>query len=241
MHNFKIFLLAFLLLSPTLVRAQDSYDAYDPFADYSEFEEASEEEADINFFKNGRFLALGLIVGYRSFSSTLGEIYDGGANFGVALNYFFDLKFSMVFSYTSSDHPYDIPYGAIRQSGTVGMSGVGFDVRYYLNTQNVTKGLAKFNPYLSAGYTTTTLTQTISGQADIRKNSAGAFDLGFGTEFPLMRGKMYVGLEFQYQLINWPGENTKLIIDDGTGTPVETNYVPAGDAYRILSSIGINF
>ena len=35
--------------------AQSGTDAYDPFVDYSEFEEVSEEEADINFFRNGRF------------------------------------------------------------------------------------------------------------------------------------------------------------------------------------------
>ena len=33
----------------------DADDTYDPFADYSEFDEAQEEEADINFFRNGRF------------------------------------------------------------------------------------------------------------------------------------------------------------------------------------------
>ena len=36
-------------------------DSYDPFADYSEFEEDSQEEADIHFFRNGRFFTLGFI------------------------------------------------------------------------------------------------------------------------------------------------------------------------------------
>lgn len=241
MHQFKKFLLIFTLTFPVYSHAQDSYDAYDPFADYSEFEEASEEEADINFFKNGRFLALGLVAGYRGFSSSLGKIYEGGMNYGIALNYFFDLKFSVVFSYTSSDHPYTITENPYTQSGTVEMSGVGFDVRYYLNTQNVTKGLAKFNPYLSLGYSSITLTQTITNQPDLRKNSVGGFDLGVGTEFPLMRGKMYAGFEFQYQLVNWPGEGTRIVIDDGSGGSIPTNVVPTGDAYRLLGSIGINF
>ncbi len=34
----------------------DADDTYDPFADYSEFDEAQDEEADINFFRNGRFV-----------------------------------------------------------------------------------------------------------------------------------------------------------------------------------------
>ena len=33
-------------------------ESFDPFSDYSEFDESSDEEADINFFRNGRFLTV---------------------------------------------------------------------------------------------------------------------------------------------------------------------------------------
>ena len=58
-------------------------DAYDPFSDYSEFEESAEEEADINFFRNGRFFTLGFIGGYRSFTETLGGITSDAPTFGL--------------------------------------------------------------------------------------------------------------------------------------------------------------
>src|SRR5580704_6306750 len=54
---------------------------FDPFSDYSEFEEGSEEEADINFFHNGRFFSIGLLGGYESFTDTLGEIYSPSFQF----------------------------------------------------------------------------------------------------------------------------------------------------------------
>lgn len=43
----------------TLDQPTDIDEAFDPFSDYSEMEQDAEEEADINFFKNGRFLTLG--------------------------------------------------------------------------------------------------------------------------------------------------------------------------------------
>ena len=46
-----------------LLAQTDPEEAYDPFTDYSEFDEASDEEADINFFRNGRFFTVGLAMG----------------------------------------------------------------------------------------------------------------------------------------------------------------------------------
>ena len=64
--EFKPFLLA---------QAADD-DAFDPFSDYSEFDEATEEEADINFFRNGRFLTVGFQLGVKGFTDNLAEIID---------------------------------------------------------------------------------------------------------------------------------------------------------------------
>ena len=46
--------LGLVLSSPTGFAQDEEGNVYDPFIDYSEFEEAGEEEADINFFRNGR-------------------------------------------------------------------------------------------------------------------------------------------------------------------------------------------
>ncbi|MCB0410979.1 MAG: hypothetical protein KDD22_00530, partial [Bdellovibrionales bacterium] len=60
--------------SPIWIAQSEGTDAYDPFADYSEFESSEEEEAYINFFRNGRFFTLGFIGGYRTFTETMGDI-----------------------------------------------------------------------------------------------------------------------------------------------------------------------
>lgn len=57
------------LQNPSYLIAQsDPDEAFDPFTDYSEFDESSDEEADINFFQNGRFFTFGLITGTRGFT-----------------------------------------------------------------------------------------------------------------------------------------------------------------------------
>ena len=59
LRMWKRFLILFLVVFCHQVSfAQDDFsedDTYDPFADYSEFDASEEEEADIRFFKNGRF------------------------------------------------------------------------------------------------------------------------------------------------------------------------------------------
>lgn len=221
-----------------ILLAQDSYDAYDPFADYSEFEEASEEEADIHFFKNGRFFTLALFGGYRSFTGTYNQLYSPSGNFGVSLSYFFDLKFAFQISYTTGSHDLNLilkngdPY-----SGTLKVQGTGFDIKYYMNTQNVTKGLATFNPYLGLGISQLSRTQTLSTQtSDTAKENSMAFQATAGFEIPMMRNKMYVGAEAQYQYVGFQDEGSLLVVND-INQGIERN----GDLYRVNFIVGFNF
>jgi hypothetical protein len=75
-HLLHLLSFAFLLtvsLGTSPVFAQETDESYDPFADYSEFAESAEQEADINFFRNGRFFTLGFQGGYRRFTETMGS------------------------------------------------------------------------------------------------------------------------------------------------------------------------
>ena len=53
----KILLLLFLIVSlfhqHSYAQSTDIDEGFDPFSDYNEIEQSAEEEADINFFKNG--------------------------------------------------------------------------------------------------------------------------------------------------------------------------------------------
>jgi hypothetical protein len=216
--------------------AQENYDAYDPFADYSEFDEATDEEADIYFFKNGRFFTLGLFGGYRTFTDTMGQVYKGAPNYGILLAYFFDLKFAIQISYVTGDHNFDFTAGGQRFRGTLKVSGFSFDIKYYLNMQNVTKGLADINPYIFGGLTQLSREQQRDDQNGIEKDSAMGFQFGVGTEFPVMRNRMHIGLEAMYQFVNFSGEGNELIVN---GNP--TNTTLNGDVIRLQAIWGFNF
>src|SRR5690606_18407978 len=124
----------------------------DPFADFSEFEDSAEEEADINFFQNGRFFTLGFIGGYRRWTGTYADIFDPGTSFGLFISYFFDLRFALQVSFQNSDHAFTIEDPSNPSPGNLSRTALGIDLKYYLNTQNVTRGLANLNPYLFGGF-----------------------------------------------------------------------------------------
>ena len=212
-------------------------DSYDPFADYSEFEENQEQEADINFFRNGRFFTLGAIAGYRGFTENLRNMYSGGATYGLFLSYFFDLRFALQISFLTGDHSLNFNANGTKVTGTIGFTNVSFYLKYYFNTQNVTKGLADLNPYLAGGFSQVTRTSTVDGQPAFGRDTATGFDLGFGMEFPMMRNKMYLGWQATYQLVTFKGENTEIRLADNAPTGV----YPTGDSYYLVGILGVNF
>jgi hypothetical protein len=223
---------------PGLRTAQfDADDTYDPFADYSEFDEAQEEEADINFFRHGRFVTIGFLAGMRGFTEGLGSLYTPAPSFGVFLSYFFDLRFAMQFSYQTSSHAFHVASATESTSGTVGIDDFGLDFKYYINTQNVTKGLAKFNPYIIAGIARIDRTASIQNISGFSKEGAMGFDLGAGIEIPMLRNKMYFGAQAMYQLINFQDANSEIIFDDQDAT----GKYPNGGSYTLLGILGVNF
>ena len=225
-------------LRGTRLAQNETDDAYDPFADYSEFEESMDEEEDINFFRNGRMLTLGFIGGYRGWTQTLGSIYTGNATFGLFLSYFFDLRFAMQIGYLTSDHTIVIKGAGFNPiQGTINISDLSLLLKYYFNTQNVTRGLADLNPYLVAGFSQIYRTETDTGSTASAKDSAFGFDIGAGLEVPIMRNKMYLGLQGLYQLINFADEAQ--VKQDNQG--IKTGVSPAGDSFLVLGIIGINF
>lgn len=250
---FRIFLLAFLLglnlLSPTQALAESDYksyllaqvdpdEAYDPFTDYSEFDEESDEEADINFFRNGRFFTVGLAGGMRGFTGNFANTYEGAPTFGLFLTYFFDLRLAMSLGFQTGDHA--VKFSVNNQSktytGNVSITSMNFDLKYYMNTQNVTRGLADLNPYILGGLAQFYRTYTIAGLDGFSRDSTMGFDLGAGLEIPLMRKKAYLGIQGTYHYVNFSDENKSYV--DGT-EKLDQNIT--GDFYNLLFILGMNF
>jgi hypothetical protein len=225
---------------PGILLAQaEGDDTYDPFSDYSEFEESVEEEEDINFFRNGRLLTLGFLGGYRAWTGNLNAIYSGSPGFGLFLSYFFDLRFALQIGYLTSDHTMvvkGVP-GTETVQGSVSASDVSFLLKYYFNTQNVTRGLADLNPYMVAGFSQIYRTITVSGVDGAAKDSAFGFNVGAGLEIPMMRNKMFFGLQGNYQIINFADEGT--VIRDANDA--KTGVTPNGDSWLVIGVLGVNF
>lgn len=225
------------LLDGTHIAQLDADDTYDPFADYSEFDEAQDEEADINFFRNGRFVTLGFLGGMRGFTGGLGDMYRTSPTFGLFLSYFFDLRFALQFSFNTSDHAFSIKGPVTTATGNIGITNFGLDIKYYINTQNVTKGLAKFNPYFIGGFSRVDRTTNITGVQGFGKEGAMGFNVGTGIELPMMRNKMFFGVQAMYQLINFRDENTQVEFVDNE----PTGKYPNGDSYTLMGILGVNF
>lgn len=223
--------------SSYLVAQVDPDEAYDPFADYSEFDEDSEEEADINFFRNGRFLTAALMTGYRGFTGGMATNQSAGATYGLQLSYFFDLRLAMSLGFQTGDHAVSFKTSGGNKLGNVSITHINFSLKYYMNTQNVTKGLADLNPYIIGGfgqnYRTFTFEETGSA---FSKDSTMGFDGGVGLEIPMMRRKAYLGVQGTYHFVSFNDENKSYF--QGTDLLSTKN---AGDFFDLMFLLGMNF
>lgn len=195
-----------------LAQFEDSGDTYDPFTDYSEFENTAAEEADIYFFKHGRLLSIGGMLGMRMFTQTLGQHTRPALVGGGFFSFFFNMRIAIQLHYITGIHPFrslEIESGDPNKERFINemqLTQIGFDLKYYLNTQNVTQGLASFNPYFIAGGS------SVRRRIKFRNNPAAftdnkrlfGFHGGIGIEFPLTLNKVFFGIEAQYQYVKFP-------------------------------------
>lgn len=224
---------------PKKLYAQSNVDdSYDPFVDYSEFDEASEEEADINFFRNGRFFTLGFIGGRRFMTEGMRNVYKDAMGFGLFLSYFFDLRFALQISFLTGNHTIAFSSNGTNVNGDAALTSMGFNLKYYFNTQNVTKGLASLNPYIIGGFSQVYRTSQVNGQEAFAKEGALGFDFGLGIEIPMLRNKMYMGVQLGYQYVNFNDEQSEIFL---AGETTGTGLFPNGDIAHALFILGVNF
>lgn len=212
------FLLILLLsvFSTTGFAQYEGDDVYDPFADYSEFEENSQEEADINFFRNGRFFNIAFLMGGKMLTGGMAQHIDPAPTPGLSLTYWFNLRLALQFSYTYSQHLLGPINGGtdgggspISYEGNMSVNSLSFDMKYYLNTNNVTRGLAELNPYFLIGFSQNTRNFALVGEAQVAKDEGAGLDLGFGIEVPVAHNEMFVGFQFVYTYVNFATENQR--------------------------------
>jgi len=247
---FQIVLIAVLLINfnshLACAQSAETDESFDPFSDYNEFEQESEEEADINFLRNGRYLTMAMVGGYRGFTGGFNQGYTGAPDYGVQFNYFFDLNLALSFGYTTGDHNvYFESYNEVtsaRQlaySGNVNIQVIDIHLKYYFNTDNVTKGLADLNPYMIAGTGFYTRTYSLDQSLEFDPDKVFGFKTGLGLEIPLVRRNFYLGFQAIYNYVQFPDEN-KDSIEETTGSS-RIRPLLYGDIYEIQTILGVNF
>lgn len=255
--NFVIFIFSLFLIIPIhKSQAQEPTqtevdESFDPFADYNEYDQDSEEEEDINFLRNGRYLTLAFTTGYRGFTGGgFASAYTGSFNYGAEFNYFFNMQLAMGLSYILSTHAVrfqsfsDPKFTALSKNynGSVGIQTIDFHAKYYFNTDNVTKGLADLNPYGVFGTSYNIRTYSLDEVLGAAPDNVWGFKLGAGLEIPLLKHKAYLGFQAAYRYVQFPDEN-KEVISEGPSASDDKFVKPKldGDIYDLSVLLGLNF
>lgn len=217
----------------------DGEDAYDPFADYSEFDEASDEEADINFFRHGRFFSVGAGLGLRGFTENMAKTYSSAPTYGLFMTYFFDLRSAIQVGFQTGDHPFNFNHPIEQITGNISFTMINFDYKYFMTSQNVNRGLADLNPYIFGGISQIYRTISITGDSGSGgRDAANGFNLGAGIEIPMMRKKSFFGVQAAYRYFTFKDENRFVKLPQAG---VETTNKINGDSYDLMLILGSNF
>jgi hypothetical protein len=235
----------FIIFTGIIGHAQyEGDDVYDPFADYSEFEENTQEEADINFFRNGRFFNVAILLGGRMFTQGMADNAEAAASPGLALTYWFNLRLALQFSYTYSQHllgpiagGLDALSNPITVQGNMSVNMLAFDMKYYFNTNNVTRGLADLNPYVLIGFSQSTRNFSLVDQVQVAKDDGAGLDIGGGIEIPINRNEMFIGFQAVYTYVNFATENSPVVRQP---LAPETVFLD-GDMFNFHIVVGFNF
>jgi len=216
-------------------------NAYDPFADYSEFENTAEEQENINFFQNGRFLTLGAIGGVQLFTMNMAALYQTGPAFGGYLNYFFDLNFAIQFALTISSHHVVLQQSGQNFIGSADFTSMGVDFKYFLDKNLFNKHFYWFQPYFFLGtlYSSMTMYATLTNQAGHTEDSGFGLNMGLGLEFQFLK-KIHFGIEYAFKFVTMREEAIPLSLNTGNSL-INTDTRPYGDWMNITVLLGVNF
>lgn len=215
--------------------ADYNIDAYDPFTDYSDFEGDAEEEEDIHFFRHGRFFEIGIATGYKYFTRRLGQAWQPNVPIGFFLSYFFNLKLALHISYVYSNHEFDLRGSPIPENGNISSNDFTLGVKYFFNTQNMTRGLAPLNPYITINFLQFWRTFSLPSSISTNTENATGVSMGAGIEFPVSRS-LFLGFEGTYKYFSIEDEIEPIRLETGP-----TGLLLPGDAITLLGFIGTSF
>lgn len=196
-----------------------TYDDYGTFATDPVELDAEVEQLFGRYFQNSFLLGTGILTG------GLGQAFSAGVHVGVRFIFYFDKIWGAELGIGFARH------NGIYEDANTDNSGIDLQiaqsliplhlgVRYGFDRDLLPRGLSAMNPYLAAGGniffrseqvvgipTPGTLDNSLATKysADAVVNStAFGIDMGGGFEFDVYRRKLFMGLDFRYNLVFWP-------------------------------------
>lgn len=199
-----------------------------PFSEYGEFDTAEDEANDERFFQYGRFFGIGVGAGLTTATGNAGKLYQGGfPTIDFRLDYWFDFQFALQVSVQNSRHNYNLqPDGLVDTN----LFRILFQVKYYLDTRDLSAPIAFVSPHLIGGGGTYRRTDTktpvntetgITGQTTTDTVNAFGVNFGAGLELTIKPRKTYLQLEALAHLVQFSDEFDSRyapIVQDKTGT-----------------------
>ena len=211
-------------ISPTPLLAE-SDDIYEDSAAFGfDFKQEKEDET---FFYFGRFLMLGAETGLRTFTGSLGSIYDPGFLVGGHLTNFLTLGFSLELLSEFSWHNFVVD----NTSGSIQLLNIDLLAKYYITSTTFTRALVYANPYIFAGVGQYLRFYNSAQFPSSGKDASFGFPLGAGFEFPVVEKAFYVGLKFIFHWILFKDEDQR----STGGTSLD------GDTISFVATFTYNF
>ena len=219
-------------------------DGFEPFADYSEFVEASTEETDVNFFRYGRLLSFGISVGQKVLDGQQRKFIGDSPDFGLFVSFYTTINFAFQFGYQTSSHDvfYEIEETDSKFEGTTRYNIFFVHAKYALNTQNLTRSVARFNPYVIGGVGQAFReSRSLNDSRLSAKDGAASFNIGAGLEHLFNHNRNFVGLQVMYHHASFPNENDPIRVTNSQDVDIDTGLRFEGNLWSINLNMGFNF
>lgn len=185
------------------IKSEEDDFSNTPFTEYGEFNETSDEEADSNFFKFGRFFGASLGLGFEFVDGKRGALWQGGFPMvDFKLHYWFDFNFAVDLGFFTAQQYFDTTAQG-KGHVDVNILHVGLDVKYYFDTKNLSAPISFANPYLLLGVGSFSKTENSSLQGTQDTDNSLGISIGAGLEFAISPRKLYFEVEGKVHFVTF--------------------------------------
>lgn len=199
-----------------------------PYTEYGEFNEDEDEAEQTQFLQYGRFFGLSLGIGTHGATGNRGSLWNGGfPSLEFKLHYWFNFSFALQMGFSTAPHFYT----KNNAKTDVRMNRLGIDLKYYVDTRDLSSAITFIGPYLLIGGGAYTKAETNTGSETSDRDNSFGFTAGGGLEFTLSPKKVYVFFEGRYDFVSFKDSNSP-DFQTSNGLP-DLN----GDFYTLLGGI----